>query len=66
MLLITHFGLFLFALEGRVGLQEELSDNAFDLLVKPVRRLVEQKGFLKPTEPQQKTIPQVLQVKTCF
>ena len=28
--------------------------------MKPVRRLVEQKGFSKPTEPQQKTIPQVL------
>jgi ATP-dependent helicase Lhr and Lhr-like helicase len=44
-------------------LQEELSENAFELLVKPVRRLVEQKGFPKPTEPQQKTIPQVLSGK---
>ena len=34
--------------------------NAFDLLVKPVRRLIEQKGFTKPTEPQEKTIPLVL------
>jgi ATP-dependent Lhr-like helicase len=34
--------------------------NAFDLLVKPVRRLVEQKGFPKPTEPQEKTIPLIL------
>jgi ATP-dependent helicase Lhr and Lhr-like helicase len=41
-------------------LQEPLSENAFELLVKPLRRLVEQKGFPKPTEPQEKTIPQVL------
>ena len=31
--------------------------------MKPVRRLVEQKGFPKPTEPQQKTIPQILEGK---
>ena len=31
--------------------------------MKPVRRLVEQKGFKKPTEPQQKTIPKVLEGK---
>ncbi|MGB9854047.1 MAG: DEAD/DEAH box helicase [Candidatus Bathyarchaeales archaeon] len=37
--------------------------NAFDLLVKPVRRLVEQRGFLKPTEPQEKTIPKILEGK---
>ena len=35
-------------------------ENAFDLLLKPVRRLIEQRGFSKPTEPQQKTIPLVL------
>jgi len=39
---------------------QETSKNAFDLLVKPVRRLVEQKGFPKPTEPQQKAIPKIL------
>lgn len=33
------------------------------MLVKPVRRLVEQKGFPKPTEPQQKTIPRILEGK---
>ncbi len=38
-------------------------ENAFDLLVKPVRRLIEQKGFLKPTEPQAKTIPKILEGK---
>lgn len=42
---------------------QEASGNAFDLLVKPVRRLVEQKGFPKPTEPQEKTIPKVLDGK---
>ncbi|RLI12178.1 hypothetical protein DRO25_00650 [Candidatus Bathyarchaeota archaeon] len=37
--------------------------NAFDLLVKPVRRLIEKRGFLKPTEPQQKAIPKILEGK---
>ncbi len=36
------------------------SGNAFGLLVKPVRRLIEQRGFSKPTEPQEKIIPLVL------
>ena len=40
-----------------------VSENAFELLVKPVRKLVGQKGFLKPTEPQEKTIPRVLEGK---
>ena len=31
--------------------------------MKPVRRLVEQKGFPKPTEPQEKTIPRILEGK---
>jgi ATP-dependent helicase Lhr and Lhr-like helicase len=38
-------------------------ESAFELLVKPVRRLVEQKGFLKPTEPQAQTIPRILEGK---
>jgi ATP-dependent Lhr-like helicase len=42
---------------------ETTSENAFGLLVKPVRRLVEQKGFSKPTEPQEKTIPKILDGK---
>jgi len=42
---------------------QETSENAFELLVKPVRRLVEQKGFLRPTEPQEKTIPRILEGK---
>jgi ATP-dependent Lhr-like helicase len=42
---------------------KETSKNAFDLLVKPVRRLIEQRGFSKPTEPQEKTIPKILEGK---
>jgi ATP-dependent Lhr-like helicase len=42
---------------------QESPKNAFDLLVKPVRKLVEQRGFPKPTEPQEKTIPLILQGK---
>lgn len=38
-------------------------ENAFDLLVKPVRKLIRQRGFSKPTEPQQKTIPKILEGK---
>ncbi len=30
------------------------------MLVKPVRRLIEHKGFPKPTEPQEQTIPKIL------
>jgi ATP-dependent Lhr-like helicase len=39
------------------------SENAFEILVKPLRRLIEQKGFSKPTEPQEKTIPKILEGK---
>ncbi|MGB9915514.1 MAG: DEAD/DEAH box helicase [Candidatus Bathyarchaeales archaeon] len=42
---------------------EKSSQNVFELLVKPVRRLVEQKGFPKPTEPQEQTIPKILEGK---
>ena len=38
-------------------------ENAFNLLVKPVRRLIEKRGFSKPTEPQQKAIPKILEGK---
>jgi ATP-dependent Lhr-like helicase len=37
--------------------------NAFKMLVKPIRRLIEQKGFEAPTEPQEKTIPKILEGK---
>ncbi len=39
------------------------SESAFEMLVKPLRRLIEQKRFLKPTEPQEKTIPKILDGK---
>lgn len=42
---------------------QKSSKNVFELLVKPVRRLIEQKGFPKPTEPQEKTIPKILEGK---
>ncbi len=42
---------------------EKSSESVFELLVKPVRRLVEQKGFPKPTEPQEQTIPKILEGK---
>ncbi|MDH5624231.1 MAG: DEAD/DEAH box helicase, partial [Candidatus Bathyarchaeota archaeon] len=41
----------------------EKSKNAFELLVKPIRRLVEQKGFETPTEPQEKAITRILEGK---
>jgi ATP-dependent Lhr-like helicase len=39
------------------------SESVFEMLVKPVRRLIEQKGFPEPTEPQEKTIPKILEGK---
>ena len=42
---------------------KESAANAFSLLVKPVRRLVEEREFSKPTEPQEKTIPLILEGK---
>lgn len=39
------------------------SKNAFSLLVKPIRRLIEQRGFSSPSEPQEKTIPKILEGK---
>ncbi len=39
------------------------SKNVFSLLVKPIRRLIEQRGFSSPTEPQEKTIPKILEGK---
>jgi len=41
----------------------ESSLNVFDMLVKPIRRLIEQKGFTAPTEPQAKIIPKILEGK---
>jgi ATP-dependent Lhr-like helicase len=41
----------------------EVSESVFGMLVKPVRRLIEQKGFSKPTEPQEQTVPKILEGK---
>ena len=38
-------------------------DNAFSTLCRPVRRLLEDKGFLKPTEPQRRLIPIIIEGK---
>jgi ATP-dependent Lhr-like helicase len=37
--------------------------NVFESFVKPIRRLVEEKGFKMPTEPQEKVIPKILEGK---
>ncbi len=37
--------------------------SAFELLVKPVRKLIEQRGFPKPSEPQERAIPSILNGK---
>ena len=42
---------------------QKSSESVFEMLVKPVRRLIEQKGFPEPTEPQEKTIPKILEQK---
>jgi ATP-dependent Lhr-like helicase len=39
---------------------QKSAKSVFDMLVKPVRRLVEEKGFPEPTEPQEKTMPKIL------
>jgi len=37
--------------------------NAFDLLTRPIRRLIEERGFGGPTEPQEMAIPRILEGK---
>lgn len=51
------------SLRGRQQTLTDRSENAFGMLVKPIRRLIEQKGFKTPTEPQEKTIPKILEGK---
>lgn len=41
----------------------ETPKNVFEVFVKPIRRLVEEKGFEKPTETQEKAIPKILESK---
>ena len=38
-----------------------IEPSAFDLLVKPLRKLLTERGFTEPTPPQQKSIPKILQ-----
>lgn len=61
MLLPMVFRLF-FSTEVQLILKDS-PENAFDLLVKPVRRLIEKRGFSKPAEPQEKAIPKILEGK---
>lgn len=42
---------------------EATSESVFAQFVKPVRRLVEERGFQSPTEPQKKAIPKILEGK---
>jgi ATP-dependent Lhr-like helicase len=49
-------------LRGILGLLET-PRNVFEGFVKPIRRLVEEKGFEKPTETQEKAIPKILESK---
>jgi ATP-dependent Lhr-like helicase len=44
-------------------LMEAERTTAFDMLVKPIRRLIEERGFSTPTEPQEKAIPKILEGK---
>jgi len=39
------------------------SKDAFDMLANPLRRLIKQKGFEAPTEPQERAIPKILEGK---
>ena len=49
--------------EPLIGLAELTEENAFQLLCRPVRRLLEERGFDRPTEPQQRIIPLILEGK---
>ncbi len=40
---------------------QSASESVFDLFVKPIRRLIEQRGFQTPTDPQSRTIPKILE-----
>jgi ATP-dependent Lhr-like helicase len=63
-LLLKTSPLFCELFEAKRKLSETLEEKTvFDSFVKPIRRLIEQKAFLKPTEPQAATIPKVLDGK---
>jgi len=44
-------------------LAEQEGRSVFDLLAKPIRKLVEERGFVRPTPPQEKAIPLILEEK---
>jgi ATP-dependent Lhr-like helicase len=41
----------------------QAKNSVFDLLARPIRKLIEEKGFKSPTEPQSKVIPKILEGK---
>ena len=43
--------------------QSEKPKSVFDMLSKPIRRLLKEKGFSEPTEPQREAIPKILEGK---
>ncbi len=43
--------------------ESENQDNVFEMLVRPIRKLIVEKGFKSPTEPQAKVIPKILEGK---
>ncbi len=45
------------------GLYDLAEENVFQLLCRPVRRLLEERGFTEPTEPQRRIIPLILEGK---
>jgi len=62
-MLLHLLSLYLFrSSRGQLALTNR-PENAFEMLVKPIRRLIEQRGFKAPTEPQDKTIPKILEGK---
>ncbi len=50
-------------MEQKAFLETPPSESVFTQFVKPVRRLIEERGFQTPTEPQKKAIPKILEGK---
>ncbi len=48
---------------GAIMTLKERSHNVFKGFIKPIRRLIEEKGFITPTETQEKVIPEILEGK---
>jgi len=46
-----------------LSIERSRRENVFDMLVRPVRKLIEKKDFKFPTEPQEKVIPKILEGK---